>query len=66
MEGAEHIVEADLVAGRRLECEQIFRGLLDELAGLNQELFDKFVHGATPQSSAACSTNWSWVRGLTR
>ena len=66
VQGAERAVEALLVVRTLLEGQQVVVALGDELATLDQELLDEFVHAGSPHMMATCSTRASWRTGLTR
>ncbi len=66
VKGAEDDVDAMLVVGRAFEREQLVGGLVDELARLEDELFEQDVHGDRPVRALAWSTRSSWLTGFTR
>ena len=49
-----------------LQRDQIIRGLTDEFAGLDHELFLQYVHGATPARMPTWRTSSASATGLTR
>ena len=52
MKGAEQSIDAAFIARAALEHQQVLARLADQLAGLDQELLDKFVpaHASSPGS----------------
>ncbi len=66
VQGAERAIEALPVVRPFLERQQVVVALGDELATLDQELFDEFVHAGSPHMMVTCSTSVSWRTGLTR
>jgi len=66
VQGAKRAIQALPVVRAFLERQQIVVALGDELAALDQELFDELVHAGSPHMMVTCPTSVSGRTGLTR